>query len=167
MSDPLRECPLASCYGPLTSFATEFAEEGLRRAQSIDCFEFVPSNYDVFQACLATMPRGDFCDWGSGIGIGVGLAKMLGFSAVGIEIHEELAEASRQLLADFGLAATIHTGSFFDIPLRSTVYFSYSWPKLIRQVEEYFIEIAPSESRLLIGDGAESIRCLAKASPAA
>ena len=39
---------------------------------------------------------------------------MLGFNACGIEINEALADASRQLLADYQLECDIHCGSYFD-----------------------------------------------------
>ncbi len=40
-----------------------------------------------------------FCEWGSGIGVGVCLAAKLGYEAYGIEIEDELVEAA-EVLAD-------------------------------------------------------------------
>ena len=106
----LREIQLDSTVVAISNSVSEFIEEGLRRSKAIDCFDFVPSNYQVVYAVLDTMPRGRFCEWGSGIGIVTGLSEMLGFDACGIEIDEQMAAASRELLADFDLSATIETG---------------------------------------------------------
>ncbi len=102
------------------------------------------------------------CEWGSGMGIGVGLAEMLGFKSYGIEIDPALAAASRVLLAEFGLSAKVATGSYFDRRRDADVYFTYCWPGQMPRVEEHFLLVAPSNARLLICHGAEDIRCRAK-----
>jgi hypothetical protein len=145
-------------FGPLTRRATQFINEGLRRAQEIDCFDFIPSNYRVFHAVLAALPRGRFCEWGSGMGIATGLAEMLGFTAHGIEIDAPLAAASRRLLADFGLSATIDTGDYLQIDHPADVYFTYCWPSRMPAAEQRFLSAAPQHAQLLICHGAEDIR---------
>ena len=145
--------------GGLPEPAAAFVAEALRRAEAIDCFDFVPSNHRVLHSILDALPRGRLCEWGSGIGIGVGLAEMLGFDARGIEIDPALSAASRELLADFGLAAVIETGSYLDSDRGADVYFAYCWPGQVLALEAHFASIAPREARLLICNGADDIRC--------
>ena len=159
MTAELSELPLNPLHGPLPRRWVEFVREGLKRARSIDCFDFVPSDYSVVHGALAALPRGRFSEWGSGIGLATGLAGLLGFEAHGIEIHPALADASRLLLADFGIAATIETGSYFEIDDAADVYFTYCWAGQMRRTEDRFIETAPDGARLLICHGAEDIRC--------
>jgi len=151
--------PLLRISGPLPHRAADLIDEGLRRSESVECFGFVPSEYRVLYACLAALPRTSFCEWGSGMGIGVGLAAMLGFDASGIEITPALADASRGLLRDFGIEATIATGSYFEIPSHADIYFTYSWPSQIRGIEEHFVATAPAHAKLLICYSAGDVRC--------
>jgi len=136
-----------------------FVDEGLRRAETVDCFDFAPSNPDMLHAALSGLRRGRFCEWGSGIGIGVGIAEILGFRAVGFEINEPLAEASRQLLRDFDLRSDIVTGSFSDIDCEAEIYFVYGWPSQMRSIRSRYVSLARPESSLLICHGAEDLRC--------
>ncbi len=137
----------------------EFVAEGLLRSKSIRCFDFVPSNPDVLHAVLAGLRRGRFCEWGSGIGIGVGIAEMLGYRAVGFEIDEPLAEASRNLLADFGLRSEIVTGDYYQHSCQAEVYFAYAWPSEVQNIRHYFAAREDTDARLLICAGADDIRC--------
>ena len=70
----LVEFPLPCLTTTVPNALTEFATEGLRRSKSIRCFDFVPSSYPVVYRALRALPRGQFCEWGSGIGINVGMA---------------------------------------------------------------------------------------------
>jgi hypothetical protein len=162
MSRQLHEVRLVQSTGPIPLSTITFAKEGLRRAKTIDCFDFVPSEFSLLHAILANIPRGRFCEWGSGMGIGVGLAASMGFESTGIEIDPALAAASRMLLTDFGLSATVTTGSYFDEHPSADIYFTYCWPGQLMRVEEHFWEVAPQKSRLLICHGAEDIRCKVK-----
>ena len=162
MCAQLHEVPLFPSPGPIPESPETFAEEGLRRARSIDCFDFVPSDYSVLYRTLSELPRGRLCEWGSGIGIGVGLATFLGFESNGIEINPELAAASRRLLSDFGLAATVTTGSYFEEQHSANIYFTYCWPGQMLRVEQHFLQAAPCHARLLICHGAKDIRCKVK-----
>lgn len=162
---PLIEVPLTAARVALPPRGTNLIREGLRRSRAIACFDFVPCNYEVFYRTLAALPPGAFCEWGSGMAIATGLAELLGFRAQGIEVDEALAAASRQLLADFGLRATVETGSYLVLESQADVYFVYCWPGQMEQVKQRFDEIAPDGARLLIGYGAEDIRCLIR-SPA-
>jgi len=158
----LSEIPLISTVRTMSKSVSEFIDEGLRRSKKIDCFYLVPSNYGVVYAALRAMPRGRFCEWGSGMGIVTALAEILGFDARGIEIHAQLAAASRKLLADFGLSATIETGDYFEIRQNVDVYFTYCWPGQMPRVEQHFLSVTPDHTRLLICHGAEDVRCKVK-----
>jgi hypothetical protein len=158
----LAEVHVPPTAGAMSARFAGFVEEGLERGTAIDCFDFIPSNARVFLATLDSMPRGRLCEWGSGIGIGIGIAAMLGFESVGIEIDPALAGAARKLLADYRLTATVETGSYFDVHHDADVYFNYSWPSQRRRVEEHFLSVAPNNSRLLICNGAQDIRCKIK-----
>ena len=158
----LSEIQLISSVRSMSKSVSEFIDEGLRRSKTIDCFDFVPSNYQMVYAVLSTMPRGIFCEWGSGIGIVTGLADMLGFDACGIEINEQMAAASRELLEDFGLSAAIETGDYFKINCDADVYFVYCWPGQMQRVEQHFLSMTPDQAKLLIYYSAEDIRCKVK-----
>lgn len=158
MAGVLSEVAVEALEGPLTREHAAFIEEGLRRAGRVDCFDFVPSSYERLHAVLAALGRGRFCEWGSGMGIGVGLAEGLGYDACGIEIHPELAAASRVLLADFGLRAEIATGSYFDLEREADVYFVYCWPGQKARTVAHFLETTPEHATLLVCEGASDLR---------
>lgn len=143
----------------LDSRAEAFVAEGRNRFSSVVCFDFVPSDYELVWRTLDALPRGKFCEWGSGFGLATGLAELLGFQASGIELHIELAAASRKLLADFGLSARITTGSYFDVPCDADTVFVYCWPSRIGSTEEHFAKHASPEAKLLICYGQSEIRC--------
>lgn len=145
--------------GAMDAVMARFVAEGLRRSRAIDCFDFVPSNSAVLHGVLGTFAPARFCEWGSGIGIGLGIAAMLGFDACGIELHPELADASRQLLQEFGLEASVVTGDYLQIDQPADLYFAYCWPGKMQQLEQRFLTLAPPAARLLICHGAEDIRC--------
>ena len=155
----LVEVPLAVSDAPVPKFVEELAREALRRSKRIDCFDFVASSHAMVYRVLSSLPRGTWCEWGSGIGINTGIAAWLGFRATGIEIDLQLADASRRLLDDFGLRASIHHGSYFENPVTADLYYVYCWPSQMSQVEEHFIATAPEESKLLICHGADDVRC--------
>ncbi len=147
---------------PLSEAVQEFLTDGRSRFSSVDCFDFVPSNYELVWRTLDALPRGRFCEWGSGFGLATGIATLLGFNATGIELDENLAVASRNLLADFQLPARIITGSYFELPCDADVIFVYCWFSKIRMTEEYFAAHAPNNARLLICYGQSDIRCKIK-----
>lgn len=160
----LLETALESSEAPLPQVAESLIAEGLQRSRQIDCFDFVPSDYRVVYRVLDSLPRGRFCEWGSGMGIVTALAELLGFDAAGVEISVELAEASRRLLRTFHLTAPILTGDYYDIETAADWYFTYCWPGQVGRVEERFLEIAPAHARLLICHGAADVRCKIRAS---
>lgn len=155
----LVEQPLVPSDEPLSAAAAEFIAAGRARFKSVYCFDFVPSDYEVVWRVLAGVPRGRFCEWGSGWGIITGLAELLGFQACGIEGDAALAEGSRKLLAEHGLSCPIHTGDYLVLPSEADVYYVYCWPGKFVETEEHFERTAPPGSRLLIACGQSDIRC--------
>ena len=60
----LEEVPLTPVEGVWSDRAQALTDEALRRAEHIDCFDFVPSQYPEVARVLAALPRGCFCEWG-------------------------------------------------------------------------------------------------------
>ena len=122
----------------------------------------MPSDYGLVWRTLDALPRGRFCEWGSGFGLATGIAELLGFDASGIELDEQLDIASQKLLTDFHLLARISTGNNFKLPCDANVVFVYCWFSKTRMTEEYFAAHAPEDARLLICYGQSDIRCKTK-----
>lgn len=158
MASPLIELPLDLRPTALPAQAEALVREGLARSRAIRCFDFVPSDPTFVHAALRGLAIGRFCEWGSGIGIGVGLATLLGFESRGVEIDPALAEASRRLLSDFGLRARIETGDYLARADVADVYLNYSWPQEMRAVEAHFLAVAPDHACLLMCHGAQDLR---------
>ena len=144
----------------LSLHAIDFLRDGRSRFAQVKCFDFVPSNYENAWAALSCLERGTLCEWGSGLGIVVGLAEMLGYQASGIELDPDLAETSRELLLAHGLSATITTGSYLDSLDSLDYYYVYSWPSQIAGVEKRFSEVANDRSKLLICYGQDQLKCM-------
>ncbi|MGE0755899.1 MAG: class I SAM-dependent methyltransferase [Pirellulaceae bacterium] len=155
----LIDVPLTPTQEAWPRRAAEFVAAGRARFRRIDCFEFVQCDYELAWRALASLPRGRFCEWGSGWGIVTGLAEMLGFHARGIEIDERLAAASRELLAEFQLSCPIECGDYCEVPSPADVYFVYCWPGRILLTEEHFEKTAPPGARLVIAYGQSDLRC--------
>ena len=142
----------------LSKAAMELVEEGRSRFKTVDCFDFVPCDYEMAWRALDAMDRGRFREWGSGFGIVTGLAELLDFDATGMEIDVSLADASRKLLTDRALSAPIETGDYFTSDHQADVYFVYAWPGKTQATETHFERIAPVGSKLLICYGQSDIR---------
>ena len=160
MTNPLTELPLESGGKPLSQSAMEFLRDGRARMKVVRCFDFVPSNYENAWRVLSQLAGDRFCEWGSGLGIVTGLAEMLGFTASGIELDAELAEASRSLLRDHGLKAHILTGDFFELQVPADIVYVYGWPGQQSRVEQHFCSHFPPEARLLVCYGQDDLRCM-------
>lgn len=148
---------------PLSQAAESLIADGRRIAKTVNCFDFVPSNYEQAWKMLDALPRGRFCEWGSGLGIVTGLAAMLGFEAHGIEMDAELCRMSRELLDSNGLKASITQGDYFESNVRADIYYVYCWPTLMESTKEHFACIALPHSLLLICYGQDDIRTCTKA----
>lgn len=136
---PLRELAISVTELPIPIEAARFideADERIDRFQA-DCrvLAFVPCDYTAAFAVLRALSEGSytrgqrFCEWGSGFGVVVGLASMLGFDACGIEIEGSLVEESRRLAEDFDLPVEFIHGSFVPRGAEDRVHASgtYSW----------------------------------------
>lgn len=90
---------------------------------------FIPSDYELVWRTLAALRRDQphtrhLLEWGSGFGVVVGLAALLGLEASGIEVDGSLVTASERLLAAHRLRATIAKGSFVPngLPVRERFF---------------------------------------------
>jgi len=87
--------------------------------------KFFPSDATLLHHALIHLQEEDrllgnsFCEWGSGMGVGIGVATMLGFEAYGIELEKPLVDESRELLAGHGIDAKVIHGSYLPDGLDS------------------------------------------------
>lgn len=158
-NEPLVDVPVMGTGRELSEAARQLIDQGRARFKSLRVFEFVPCNYELFWDILDSLPRGRFCELGSGWGIATGLATILGFDAQGVEMAPELVAASRKLLADNHLQATIVQGDYLQRHDQADVYFTYAWPSHMRLIEQHFLSLAQLNGRLLYCAGQDDIRC--------
>ena len=158
----LVELPIEIPDVEIPSMILDYLMDARRQFATIECFDFVPSNYENAWRYLSSIPRGRFCEWGSGLGVVVGLAEMLGFEASGIELNALLADRSRQFLDSQCLHSTIHTGSYHDIDVQADYYYTYCWPSRHRDTKERFLVSSPAHAKLLFCDGQDRLMCLVK-----
>ncbi len=156
--EDLRPITLSPTKSELSEQARAFVDEGRRIAKKVDCFDFVPSNYEQAWRTLDALPRGRFCEWGSGLGIVTGLSELLGFEACGIEVDVDLCRHSRQLLESHQLNASIFNEDYFQSEIRADYYYVYCWANVIEATEDFFNRIANADSVLLICYGQDDIR---------
>lgn len=87
----------------------DFFADGLGRRYP----RYLPSDPLKIHAAIDSLLRAGalrgevFCEWGCGFGVATGIAALLGFDAVGIEIEAELARRAAALLDDLGIPAEI------------------------------------------------------------
>lgn len=154
----LCELTIQPAAGPMAEHVARWIETATMTAASVDCFDYVPSCAACLYGFLQVVPAKSYCEWGSGIGIGVGLASSLGMKSLGIEINVELVEKSRALLDRFGFDSEIHRGDFLTSDIGADVVFVYCWPSQINAALEHFASTARHASWLLLADGAERIK---------
>lgn len=157
--DKLVEIPIPIREIPIPDRVEELAAEAARRCESITCFGYQASSHAMVYRVLDSLPRGTFCEWGSGMGINTGIAAMLGFEATGIELNPDLAAASRELLNDFDLKSHVLTGSYLELELPADYYYVYGWPGEVWDLEAHFLANAPPSSKLLICESSEKVVC--------
>lgn len=155
----LGEEPVIVADRPLTERAKALLDAGRRRFGNVECFGFVPSNYELVWSVLAGLERGRFVEWGSGFGIVTALAEILGYDASGVELEPELVGKSKALFAEFDLKANIVCGDYLESDLRADVYFVYCWPSQKRATEERFEAVGKPGDRLLFCEGQSDVRC--------
>ncbi len=157
--EPLVDLDIKGSGRALSDAALRLLSEGRARFKTVDVFDFVPCNYEMFWDMLDAQPRGTFCEYGSGFGIATGLAELLGFDALGIELSADLVAASRDLLTSQGLKARIELGDYLQRRDVADIYFTYAWPSHMRLIERHFIENAQPHTKLLYCYGQDDIRC--------
>ena len=157
--EPLKDLEIYGSGRALTEAAVQLLSEGRARFKSVYVFDFVPCNYEMLWDVLDGQSRGTFCEFGSGFGIATGLAELLGFDALGIELSPELVAASRDLLASQGLKARIDVGDYLQRRDQADIYFTYAWPSHMRLIEQHFYGIAKPTSKLVYCYGQDDIRC--------
>lgn len=80
---------------------------------------YIPSDPQPLYRALHFLDRNDlplgrvYCEWGSGFGVGVGLAALLGYEAYGIELEPDLIEESRELTRRNQLDVRFFETSFY------------------------------------------------------
>ncbi|QEF98656.1 hypothetical protein Mal15_27110 [Stieleria maiorica] len=151
----LQPITLDPAPGPIPRRVAEWIQAGRLAGKSVDCFDYIPSSAELLHAYLRVIPGKRYCEWGSGPGIGTGIAALLGFRATGIEINAELARCSRELFEQFDLNADVVHASYHDVVVAADVVFVYCWPGQANAVRERFESVMPPGTWLLMADGAE------------
>ncbi|QDV45017.1 hypothetical protein Enr13x_48900 [Stieleria neptunia] len=151
----LQPIDLDPAPGPVTRRVAQWIEAGRRAGKSVDCFDYIPSSAELLHAYLRVIPGKRYCEWGSGPGIGTGIAAMLGFQATGIEINPELTQRAVELFRQFDLSAETINASYHDVVVPTDVVFVYCWPGQAVSVRERFVAVMPPGTWLLMADGAE------------
>jgi hypothetical protein len=154
----LKQTSLSRTERPLSDAAIRLIDDGRRLKKEVDCFDFVGSDYENAWNVLDALPRGRFCEWGSGLGVITGLVELLGFEACGIEQDLPLCLQSRKLLESHGLQAKITNGSYFESEIRADIYYVYCWPSRQMATDDRFAEIANPDSLFLACYGSSDIR---------
>jgi len=117
---PIEEIDLQLDESPLPKQVKNFLTEAESRIDKLFDTEknrkvprFIPSNAELVYKHLSAIVSGDFClgnnycEWGSGYGVGTCLASMLGFNSFGIEIEPSLVTASKALAKKTHIDVTI------------------------------------------------------------
>jgi len=122
--EPVRT-PLPAATSTFLASAQARLDAWFARPEHKSGIGFIPSDHELVWRTLAAVRRDHpdarhLLEWGSGFGVIVGLGALLGFDAAGIEVDGRLAAASRELLAEHRLRATIAAGSFVPdgLPVR-------------------------------------------------
>ncbi len=184
----LCEIPIELGKFPLSEKADSLIWEGNRRVEKFyeagqgqKCPRFIPSDSVLVWESISFLRsnghvRGDvFCEWGCGFGIATGLASLLGMTASGMEIEDELVDRATQLMKDLDFSVEILRKSFlpegFEVsekegkknlvrpkaihPQEADLIFAYPWPDEEGMMKDLFPAIASEDAILLLylGDG--------------
>jgi hypothetical protein len=122
--EPVR-APLPAAVSKFLASAKTRIDAWFARPEHRSGIGFIPSDYELVWRTLAAVRRDQpdarqLLEWGSGFGVIVGLGVLLGFESAGIEVDRDLVAASRDLLAEHRLEATIAEGSFVPERHRSS-----------------------------------------------
>ena len=117
---PIEQIDLQLDESPLPKQVKNFLTEAESRIDKLFDTEknrkvprFIPSNAELVYKHLSAIVSGDFClgnnycEWGSGYGVGTCLASLLGFDSFGIEIEPSLVTASKALAKKTHIDVTI------------------------------------------------------------
>lgn len=80
---------------------------------------FLPSDPVLLYRVLDFLTKDDlppgrvFCEWGSGFGVGAGLAALLGYKSYGLEIEEDLVVLAKELAGDLDIEVENLCTSYF------------------------------------------------------
>ena len=154
----LHELEMTLSTDEIPSQVKALIAEGRARFKSINCFDFVPSDYELAWRLISSLPPGVFCEWGSGIGVIVGLARLAGHEAIGIELDPFLADQSRDFLKSQGLEVSIRTGSYYELSVPADYYYVYCWPGQARTVEEHYLSLPDSPAKLIFCRGQSELK---------
>lgn len=191
--DPL---PLPRDVSSLLADAKARIDAYFARPGTVPGTKSIPSDHELVYRTLRTLRTTEpdartFCEWGSGFGVVAGLAVLLGYEAHGIELDAELVTASRALLVDHRLRATIVRGSFIpddyaerehlsDLDTRTVlsapcafddmdlgiddfdVTFAYPWPTEEDLYKDVFARYADYGAVLLTWSQSEGMRAYRK-----
>lgn len=161
---------------------------------------FVPSDFMALYCTLRAVVEGHFapgrrfCEWGSGFGIGAGLAAMLGLESYGIEIEAPLVAEAERLAKHFQLDVEFVCGSLvppggerlasrtsdfawlqpaaddaYDVlglePEDFDMVFAYPWPGEEFAIDDLFEKFAAHGAILLSYHGVQGMRVQRKMKP--
>lgn len=109
-----------------------------------------------------------FCEWGSGIGLVSLLASLIGLSATGIEIEEDLIYLARDFSQKLAIPATFVHGSIYPEENPAPIidyktidlFFAYPWPNQIVPMTNLFQQVAASGAVLVMYHGGRNYRVL-------
>ncbi|MDR0994007.1 MAG: hypothetical protein LBN38_05525 [Verrucomicrobiota bacterium] len=173
--------PLEAGDLPVPPFVDCFIHDAEERAEmygaSAGNGRFLPGDYryafQLLQWLLRSRMRkkGDaFLEWGSGQGMVTILATILGYTALGVEVDENLVMESRLLAARYDTLAKFEHGTYdervpdldvFTAENQDVVYV-YPWPGEEAFFLQLFEETAPAGAYLMMCLGPEDIRLYRK-----
>ena len=118
------------------------------------------------QTCVDRNPV--FCEWGSGVGLVTLLASLMGMSATGIEIEEELIDIAEGFSRQYKIPASfVHASVFLkDNPLPQInysdvdIFYVYPWPNEIVKMISLFEQVARRGAILVCYHGGRNYRVL-------
>lgn len=171
-----RHFELSATASQLIQACTQASDEiGGRASGQGNIPQFVPADGRVSWNVLNSVVQHAFadrkpvfCEWGSGLGLVTMLASLIGMSATGIEIEEELVDLSLGLSRQYAIPATFINASIYpsDNPDLSIDYrqvelfFAYPWPNEIALMTKLFKDVGVSGAILIVYHGGRNYRVL-------
>lgn len=150
---PLRAFTIVPSEGPLPEALLAFHASAQQRIGAwfavpgrVSGIGGIPSDHELVYRTLRTYVHENghvrrFLEWGSGFGVTTGGAAQLGLEAHGIEVDAEHVAASRALLAEHGLRATIVHGSLIPAEHRADEELSDLESRTVTTAAEAYAEM--------------------------